>query len=297
MTGAPRQERPGERGLALIAVLWISALLAVIATALATGARQDLRLARNLALEAEAAARADGALQLVGGALLLQRAEAPEAAQALLTDPWLQGLRIEAHDAAGRIDLNSAPEELLLGLLLALEPDRGLAETLLARILDWRDEDDQARPRGAEADDYARAGLPQRPANRPFERIEELARVMEVTPALYARLAPHLTLHSAEDAIDPWEATETVIRALPDINAAAAEIFLADRRREAGVPPDQRRAWLDSRHTTESPRQVYELSLQVVEGPGAGFRRDATLRLTDDPQRPLLLHRWERGGR
>lgn len=307
MTGRRRRvpaigcRRRGERGLALIAVLWISALLAVIATALATGARQDLRLARNLAAEATASARAEGALQLAGGALLLERRGAHEAARALLADPWMNGLRLEVHDTAGRIDPDAAPRELLLGLLAALEVDRLQAETLVARLLARRGADAE-EDEGAftEEDDDGGSlafATPPETRGRSFQRLEELGRLPGVTPALYARLAPHLTVNSGAARIDPWAATAVVLQALPDVNPAEREIFLAARSREAALPPQQRRARLDSLYTDDSPQRVFDISLQVAEGEGRGFRREATLRLTDDPRRPLLLHRWERGGR
>lgn len=298
-------KRRGERGLALIAVLWISALLAVIATSLATGARQDLRLARNLAAEATASARAEGALQLAGAALLLERRGARDAARALLADPWMEGLRLEVHDTAGRIDPDAAPRELLLGLLAALEVDRLQAETLVARLLARRgaeaerDEEDRFEAEDDEGGGAEGLAATLRPAaaRQSFERLEELARLPGVTPALYARLAPHLTVNSGEARIDPWAATAVVLQALPDVNPAEREIFLAARIREAALPPRERRARLDSLFTDDSPQRVFDLSLQVAEGEGRGFRREATLRLTDDPRRPLLLHRWERGER
>jgi len=289
---APAEKRRGERGLALIAVLWISALLAVIATALATGARQDLRLARNLVAEAQGTARAEGALQLAGAALLLERNGARDAARALLADPWMQGLRLEVHDTAGRIDPDTAPEELLLGLLTALELDRFQAEPLAAHLLARR-----GREAEEEAFDGEAVAAPARPEAQTFERLEELARLPGMTPTLYARLAPHLTVHSGLTRIDARAATDRVIRALPDVNPAEREIFLAARTREAALPPEERRAWLDSLYVEASPQQVFDLTLRVTAGPGSGFHREATLRLTADPHRPLLLHRWERGER
>jgi general secretion pathway protein K len=55
--------RDDARGFALILVLWIAALLAVIAASLVSSGRTEARLARNLVENAKAEALADGAVQ------------------------------------------------------------------------------------------------------------------------------------------------------------------------------------------------------------------------------------------
>src|SRR5262249_29673578 len=48
--------------------------------------------------------------------------------------------------------------------------------------------------RGAERDDYMKEGLPVLPSNTPFERLDELLGVREMTPELFDLVRPHLTL-------------------------------------------------------------------------------------------------------
>ena len=113
-----------------------------------------------------------------------------------------------AVDESAKIDLNAAPETLLKGLI---EKVGGADPEATARIVDaiqdWRDADDLRRPNGAEEADYKMAGLQQKPANMPFETVSELARVLGMTPAIYARVVGSVdrelaaTRHQRDDGV------------------------------------------------------------------------------------------------
>ena len=182
-----------ERGIALIAVLWITVLLTVIASGFAFSMRGGALAARNTMSAAQARAAADGAVERVSFELLRPR-NSPDA---WLPDgrirTWTDGeiaITATAVDEAARIDVNLAADPLLKGLLEnvgGLDPDA--SARVLDAILDWRDADELRRPNGAEADDYRAAGLKYVPTNTRFESIGELQRVMGVTPGLMSRIA------------------------------------------------------------------------------------------------------------
>lgn len=68
-------------------------------------------------------------------------------------------------DENGKINLNLADVALLSAFLKALGEDEAQARQLAGAIVDWRDEDSLLQPGGgAEAPDYAAAGLPYGPA-------------------------------------------------------------------------------------------------------------------------------------
>lgn len=66
-------------------------------------------------------------------------------------------------------------------LLMALP---GMTEDTVDAILDWLDEDDEAREFGAEAEYYNQLPTPYSPANGPLQTVEELLLVRGVTPNL-----------------------------------------------------------------------------------------------------------------
>lgn len=187
-----------ERGVALVIVLWTLTLLAVLAGTFSSASRTHANLAFNVIERAKAEALADAAVS--------------RAIAGLLAAPEDGGLRVDQTpyawafdsgevvfaiaDEGAKIDLNAADAELLAPVFTALGvPPRDSAR-LAAAIVDFRDDDQIVSPNGAEAADYRRARLPHGPKDAPFERVDELALVLGMTPDLAARVSPLFTVHT-----------------------------------------------------------------------------------------------------
>ena len=99
-------------------------------------------------------------------------------------------VRVEMRDESAKIDVNTASDALLRGLLVSIGLTDEEATRLVDAILDWRDPDSLKRVNGAEESDYQAAGLTYRPANAPFQAIEEIQLVLGMRPDIYRRLAP-----------------------------------------------------------------------------------------------------------
>ena len=102
--------------------------------------------------------------------ILEENSGALTAALALSNDP-------DADTAADSIDTENIAVSLLLGL-------PGMTEDVADAILDFIDEDEEARPFGAESDYYATLATPYSAANGPLRSVEELLLVRGVTPNL-----------------------------------------------------------------------------------------------------------------
>jgi type II secretory pathway component PulK len=89
-------------------------------------------------------------------------------------------------DEESRLNLNTASTEELSRL-------DNMTPEILAAIADWRDEDQQASPGGAELEYYAALQPPRRPRNGPFQTTRELMMVRGVTPALFSVKTPTAT--------------------------------------------------------------------------------------------------------
>ena len=118
-----------QRGIALIAVLWLTVLLTVIASSFAYSMRGEALAARNTMSLAQARAVADGAVERVAFELSRPR-NLPDVWSADgQPHVWNDGeiaVTAAAFDETARIDLNAAPEPLLKGLLQnagGLDPD------------------------------------------------------------------------------------------------------------------------------------------------------------------------------
>lgn len=205
----PRRRREtGERGIALISVLWIGVALGALAGAVVALSRGDLDLARSQLVRAEAELAADSAVRTVIYALV-NRSDSAIAADGSVV-AWRVGetgapaagrteiraeIRAEVSSEHGRVDLNRAGPALVAALLTGAGAEPGEAEALAAAIADFTDEDDFLTPGGAERADYAAAGLPG-PKNAPLEHEDELLGVLGMPAGLYRRIADAVTVHS-----------------------------------------------------------------------------------------------------
>ena len=299
---SPENMRAGgvmkERGIALIAVLWITVLLTVIASGFAFSMRGGALAARNTMSAAQARAVADGAVERVVFELLRPRNSPDAWLPDGRTRTWNDGeiaISATAVDEAARIDINQAADPLLKGVLEnvgGLDPDT--SQRVLEAILDWRDADELRRPNGAEADDYRAAGLKHLPTNMRFEAIGELQRVMGVTPGLMAKIAPSLTVYSRQRGINPATAPRESLLALPGMTPELVDAYIASRSEalanQLPVPPLPQAQGLLSGATA-----VWRVHAEATTPDGVTFARDAVIRPQSDPRQPLAVLLWQEG--
>src|ERR1019366_8739025 len=130
--------RDRQRGIALILVLWLTILLTVIGGSFAYGMRNEALAARNTLSLAQARALADGAVYRTVFELMRPRGLADVWATDGIVHAWDEDgsrISVNALDESGKIDLNTAPDALIKGLLqTAGALDTGAAGALGAVI-------------------------------------------------------------------------------------------------------------------------------------------------------------------
>lgn len=213
----PHVRRTRENGAALLLVMWLIALLAALVGAFALIARTEHLQGRVLVrgAVAENAARA-------GIEYAMTRLSGSDPRLAWLPDGrehrWRYGdavVEMKIVDENGKVDLNQSDMALLTALLRRAGQDAQAAAQLAAAIMDWRDPDSLTQPAGGGEDgDYSGAGLPYGAKDAEFESIAELEQVLGMTPALYARLEPHVTVFSGRARPDPAFASAEVLDAM-----------------------------------------------------------------------------------
>jgi general secretion pathway protein K len=211
------KRRAGQHGAALLLVMWLIALLAALVGAFALIARTEHMQGRVLVrgLVAENAARA-------GIEYAMIRVAVADPRQQWLPDGrphrWRYGgadVEVKIVDENGKIDLNQADMTLLTEFIRGFGNDPQQAAKLAAAIIDWRDPDSLSQPAGGGEDaDYASAELPYGAKDAEFESAAELEQVLGFTPALYAKMAPHLTVFSGRVRPDPAFASAEVLDAM-----------------------------------------------------------------------------------
>lgn len=222
--------RHRARGAALILVLWLVALLAALIGAFAMTSQTEYMQGRTLGSSLVAGQAARAGLEYAA-----TRVSHPDPRVQWLPDgrayPWaFAGAQVEVRiiDESGKLDLNASEAATLSALMRVTGAEPEQADIVAAAIVDWRDADDLTQPMGgAEDPQYAAAGLPWGAKDAPFETVGEVEQVLGMTPALYAALAPHLTIHSGLPIPDTRFASGEVLAAM-GIDAAPV---LAQRER------------------------------------------------------------------
>lgn len=281
--------RDRERGVALVLVLWVLALLTVLMVGFAGDARTELQLARNQWQSAEARAIADYGVAI---ALLNLLDSAPETRWRTDGEPHLLSygggtVAVSIVDEAGKIDLNAAPDALLLGLFRTLGLDEAEAGRLAGAIAQWkrlRRADSGGDGQGAPAGSGRRDG--------PFLAVEELHGVSGVTPELYDRISPFLTVYTHRRQIDPLTAPIEVLRSLPGAKPAEIDAFAAARARLGPIPGAL--PALNGVGDLVAHTALHAVTIRAAARTAAGteFTREAVVALVNRPDVPYLVLAW-----
>lgn len=229
----PSADGPTPNGYAMVAAVAAMAVLALLALEMMDWARMAIARTGGELARARAVAAADA-----GAALAIHRVIDGDAISAAIADgrPWttdFDGARLQIRLVyeRGKVPINVI-DEPTLGRLLE---QQGLEGDALARardsLLDWLDEDDDRRPEGAEAADYAAEGIA--PRNGPLRSVSELARIRGIGPDLAARMAPIITVSPGTTTFDPERADPRAMAVM--LPAGEAVSTLIREREKAGA--------------------------------------------------------------
>lgn len=209
-------DRDGSGGFVLVAVLWILAALATLAsivavsvsnTAVATRIRED-----RLVVEALVSAALEATAERLSASPPEERSR-PGAFRLRLGQA---DLAIAFRPEAGRVDLNAAPKELLGSLFALLGARPEDSEAYSDRVVAWRRPVRAPGSGDEERAAYRAAGLPYGPREGPFQSPAELTLVLGLPPSLVRRAMPYVTVFSRRSAVD-------LLSAAPELAAALGE--------------------------------------------------------------------------
>lgn len=219
-------ERFNQRGMALIAVLWVVAFLSMLLVITLTVLKVDVDDAVSDVHSHQAWLLAHEGLSY-GVHPKVDR-----------DDPVLIGADTGFDEAYAviiesegkRYNINYILKSKDKNLLLAIFQDWGLedsdADQLVDALLDWVDGDDLVSLNGAEDEYYRDLGYEDRPYNRPFRDLDEvpLVRGFDLLERLQPNWREYFTLWS-EGQIDVHEAPPEVLTVAADIDYTAAETY------------------------------------------------------------------------
>jgi general secretion pathway protein K len=264
-----------RRGAALLAVLWLSAILSAIAFSVATTVRGETERTSTLSEGVRAYYLATGSLEralayIEWGPNHRKPDNTPryfEPGMARLNMDFPSGsATVEVIPESSKFDINSIKPDELQRLLMNLGADPGRAQLIAAAIADWR----QPAPPGVLTmfDQQYLSGIPSfRGRHASVEETEELLLVKGMTPELYhgsyvrdaaGRLQPRAGL---KDCVSVFGSTGPF-----DINSVQPAVMTT-----IGINPDAVAAILQRRHAMPF-RNGAELA-QFAQFGGPGFGR------------------------
>ncbi len=177
-----------NKGLVIIAVLWMVVVLMVMTAILGRKSRLDMKvcLARSEAVRCKWACRAgiEKAMAVLNedetenDSLLDLWSENPEDFNDVMLEKCWFTVRVI--DESSKLNINAATKEQLLGL-----PD--MVEEIADAIIDWRDSDDMPSGAGVESGYYESLTYGYVARNGPFRTLRELLLVKDVTEDLFYR--------------------------------------------------------------------------------------------------------------
>lgn len=204
-----RQSKPRQRsdGAALLIVLLITAIASVVALTISERLALDLARTETLILGVRGNELSSGLEALAGRLLEEDNNQEPDLdhSGSLWSNP-LPGLPVPGglvtgsmQSLDGRFNVNAMLDngdladgnyQQCIRLLQILDLPIDIADALV----DWQDLDSLPRQQGAEDEVYRQLEPPHVAANRPFTHITELRLVAGITPEIYQRLLPHMTV-------------------------------------------------------------------------------------------------------
>ncbi|MFT3991286.1 MAG: type II secretion system protein GspK [Luteolibacter sp.] len=257
------------RGTALIAVLWLIAILSMACMATIRVIQFDLEISGSKIHGSTARQLAEKGIAL-GSNPLVKRSDPILHHQ----DPNGDRFDVSIASEGGRLNLNYLVMGEDKSLLRSLFIDWGLSleesQALCDALADWVDTDDQTALNGAENDYYTGIGRLNQPFNRPFYSLEE-ARLVRSMDKLE-------TVHpNWRDAFTLWSSGKLDINEAPaELIAAAAEVSVDSAR----LIPDQVKGPDGIRDTDDDvPFSSASTALQTI-GVDVQNRSDITGRFT-----------------
>ncbi len=242
--------KTSRRGIALLIVLWVTAILMVMALSFSVMTRAEgygamaFREGMEKRLLAEAGIER-GILEIVFRSVNRNQSVALEGmapwkldGTAYTVEMGNGGCQVRVIDESGKISLNGLTDSsgiILKNLLIRQGTSPEHADTIVDSILDWKDADDLHRLNGAEKDYYLSLPKPYEARNADFETPEELILVRGMTPEILfgtdqrKGIIHFLTVHGKSARININAASKEILRALPGMDAPTVDRIIEFR--------------------------------------------------------------------
>ena len=259
------------------------AVLALLALTMIEATRGSTRSARAELDRAQLTAAADAGIVLAVQGLAQSNLSRRWQPDGRLRTVAFAGatLDIRIEDELAKVPINLIGDEQAEALLAEFGLQGAELETARDALLDWRDGDDDPRPRGRERGGYAEDNI--LPRDGALRSNGELAAIPAIGPAMAARMDPFVTVFAtgngrfAADRASPLAQrvmTERVIEETVDGVPV----------REGGLAPE------DTGRVDDGVRgRPIRIIVRAYNASGSAARRNVVVELTGNPARPYVV--------
>ncbi len=275
-----------EAGYALVAAVVAMAVLALAAATLTTASRGFTAGAAAGIEQARLGAAADaGTMMAIHGLAQPSERRWPiDGRRRALSFDGID-LSVAVEDERGKIPLNQITDEQVRTMFEALGLDGAELDIAVDSFLDWRDDDDEVRPSGAEAPWYAALGRKAR--NGSLRTIDELVLIRGITPAIAERLRPIATVYSNErDGFDERYADPLALAAMDGSGVDTPAVIQRARERAGERPAIE----LGADETLVGRPLLIRVEARAGD---AATRRATVIELTGSSARPYVVRQYD----
>jgi general secretion pathway protein K len=289
-----RDTQSGKRGFALVSVLWGLVVVSLIA-----GSMLQLRKSSTYA-ERDAHKRAELEMVVQAGinrailGLTDIRADKRWRVDGVPTSFSFNEIPVTliVQDELGKIDINAADRDTFVRLFQSVGVTQELTATLADRVLDWRSSNGLTHLNGSTDEDYKASGAKYLPRHKAFQSVDELQMVMGITPDMFQRLRPALTVYSQRPQISQETAPREVLLTLPGMNVNSIEKMLNDRLNSSITPSGLmfvRPGVIDPHLPLDGRSFTISATCQVGQ---KVVVHEEVIRITNSAARPFLVLMW-----
>lgn len=279
-----------EEGYALIAAILSIVIFALMALTIINVTRSSTLMASAEIDRAKLSAAADAGIAIAVHGLMLNDPSQRWAIDGKVRREVFErtALDIIVEDERGKIALNLINKSEVEAMFAEFGLQGLELEAAVDSFLDWRDEDDDPRPRGAEFEVYAPKQI--KPRNGELRTLGELALISGIGPELAQRMIPFTTVNFGTGEFDPRYASELAKR-VSSINEISNGLF--DSADSEAAKLGRSIEALRTRRTDSLVGRPLTIRVTAKQPPDKSAQRTAIIELTGSEVRPFVIRARE----
>ena len=279
-----------EEGYALIAAILSIVIFALMALTIINVTRSSTLMASAEIDRAKLSAAADAGIAIAVHGLMLNDPSQRWAIDGKVRREVFErtALDIIVEDERGKIALNLINKSEVEAMFAEFGLQGLELEAAVDSFLDWRDEDDDPRPRGAEFEVYAPKQI--KPRNGELRTLGELALISGIGPELAQRMIPFTTVNFGTGEFDPRYASDLAKR-VSSINEISNGLF--DSADSEAAKLGRTIEALRTRRTDSLVGRPLTIRVTAKQPPDKSAQRTAIIELTGSEVRPFVIRARE----